>query len=438
MFKADVMVLGGGAAGVAAAIASARSGADTLLIEPNGYLGGTITHASLPAFCPFTDGIKPVIRGIGLELMEALRAATSPVYPVKPEGAAVYNWFPIETETFKLILDEKVISSGCRLLLHTRLADCSVENGRIKNVTLLTPAGYAEAEAKVYIDCTGDGYLASRAGCKIEIGDENGDVQSGTLCFKLANFDTERYMEYARSVGEGGNMYNACNRAIADGKFLPNETKVSGISFPTPGVAALNFGHVYKIDPLDPESMTRAELEGRKLLNDMLRFFRSYVPGAENAVIVASGPELGVRESRRVMGRYVLTEKDFFARADFDDAIAYYCYPIDIHGSTPDPEKAKQLIEIYKEKRYKPGEVYGVPYRCLTPLGMRNLLTAGRIISSDRSMQASLRVVPCCFATGQAAGTAAAIACSENTDTDKIDTVALRRKLKADGVWFKE
>ena len=437
MLKADVMVIGGGAAGVAAAIASARTGADTLLIEPNGYLGGTITHSSLPAFCPFTDGLKPVIRGIGLELMEALRSASNPVYPFRPTEVSVYNWFPIDTETFKIILDEKVIESGCRLLLHTQLTDCRAEDGRIKSVTLFTPAGPVEAEAKIYVDCSGDGYLSARAGCEIEMGDTNGDVQSGTLCFKLANFDTQRYMEYARSVGEGGNMYNACNRAIADGKFLPDETKVSGISFPAPGVAALNFGHVYHIDPLDPASMTRAEMEGRKLLSDMLRFFRTYVPGAEEAVIVSSGPAFGVRESRRVMGRYVLTEKDYYARADFDDAIAYYCYPIDIHGSSPDAEEAKKLIELYKEKRYKPGEVYGVPYRCLTPKGMHNLLTAGRIISSDRSMQASLRVVPCCFATGQAAGTAAATASAQVIDTDRVNTDKLREKLKADGVWLK-
>ena len=167
-----------------------------------------------------------------------------------------------------------------------------------------------------------------------------------------------------------------------------------------------------------------------------MRFLQNYVPGAENAVIVSSGPDLGIRESRRVMGDYVLTKEDYFRRADFDDAIAYYCYPIDIHALRPG-EQAGEWNELYYNRRYQPGEAYGVPYRCLTPTGAKNLLTAGKIISCDQLMLGSVRVVPCCFATGQAAGTAAALAARSDALVRSVQPAALRDVLKRQGCFLK-
>ena len=433
----DVVVAGGGPSGVAAALAASRNGCRTLLIESDGYLGGTVTRSSLPAFCPFGNSDEPVIRGIGLEILEALKKETQLVsyYRDTPEKP-LYSWYPVDTEALKRILDEKVLSSGSELLLHAQVTDCEREGSRITGIAFQTPAGSADISARIYIDCTGDAFLAYRAGCPTEMGDENGEVQSGTLCFKVANFDTERFIRYAEETGEGGNLFNACNRAIADHAFPEGETKVAGISFPSPGVAALNFGHIYGIDPTDAVSLTRAETEGRKKLNEMLSFLRRYVPGAENAVLVSSGPAVGVRESRRVIGRYMLTKEDFFRRADFEDAVAYYCYPIDIHPSRmEDKDKWK---EVYYHQRYQPGESYGIPYRCLTPEGMDNLLVAGKIISCDRAMLGSVRVVPCCFATGQAAGTAAAMAVRQGTSITEADVQSLRRTLKEQGCFIRE
>ena len=429
----DVIVAGGGPAGVSAAMAAARSGAKTLLIEANGSLGGTVTNGSLPAFCPFGNTDEPLIQGIGLEILEALRAETKlPSYYEDSPEKPLYNWFPVDGEALKRILDDKVLSSGCELLLHAHFVGCETEDGVIRSVTVHTPGGLETFAAKTFIDCTGDGVLSAEAGCEIQLGNEEGLVQSGTLCFKIAPFDTERFIRYAEETGEGGNLLHACARAIADGAFPEGETKVAGISFPYPGVAVLNFGHIYGIDPLNAASLTRAEVEGRKMLPELLRFLRNYVPGAENAVIVSSGPAVGIRESRRVMGDYVLTKEDYFRRADFNDAIAYYCYPIDIHALRPG-KQTQEWNELYYNRRYQPGEAYGVPYRCLTPKGIKNLLTAGKIISCDQIMLGSVRVVPCCFATGQAAGTAAAMAARSDISVRSVDPTVLRDSLKRKG-----
>lgn len=433
----DVIVVGGGAAGVAAAVQAARAGAKTLLLEAGPYLGGTLTDASIPAFCPYGNTDEPLIRGIGLEILEALRKETKLIaYYEDSAEKPLYNWFPIDTEALKVLLDRIVMESGCELLFHTRVEGCTVEDGVVRELTLKALSKEMRVRGDVIIDCSGDGALSEMAGCAVEAGDEHGNVQGGTLCFKLANFDTERFMRYARETGEGGNLFHACERAIADHAFLPGETKVSGIAFPAPGVAAVNFGHVFGIDPLDPASLTKAEIAGRAMLKDMLSFFRRYVPGAEEAVIVSSGPRLGIRESRRVVGRYVLTYEDYLRRADFDDAIAYYCYPIDVHSSFADAPENQALLDTYYQKRYAPGEAYAVPYRCLTPLGMRNLLVAGRLISTDRSMNGSVRVAPCCFATGQAAGMAAAMAARENTAVSEIDVRKLQQALVGAGVYL--
>lgn len=433
----DVIVAGGGPAGVAAAIAAARSGARTLVIEQNGYLGGTPAAASLPAFCTFTDGLKPIVRGVGLEILEALRAESwsSPFYDRKPDRIEGIDWLPIDAEALKRVLDRLVVESGCDVLLHTTLTGCKREGGRVTQIAVYGPSGAQALEADAFVDATGDAHLCAMAGCEFEVGDENGQVQAGTLCFKIANFDTERFLAYARESGEDGNLTKAAQRAQADGAFPEGEVKVAGIALPAPGMASLNFGHAFGSDPLDSASVTRAEMESRARLPQLMRFLRQYVPGAENAVLALSGPSFGVRESRRVKGRYELTSEDHRRRADFEDAIAYYAYPIDFHACRA--EGAGEMEERYRASRYAPGESYGIPYRCLTPEGAENLLVAGRSISCDRAMQASLRVAPCCFATGQAAGVAAAMAAQGRTPVSRVDVTALRERLREQGCYLK-
>lgn len=435
--KYNVLVAGGGPAGVAAAMAASRSGARTLLVESNGYLGGTPVMSSLPAFCTFTDGEKAIVRGIGLEILEALKAESwrSPFYDRKPGRIEGLDWLPIDGEALKRVLDRLVIESGCEVLLHTTLVDCDGDGESIRSVTIHNQNGLQKIEADVLIDCTGDAHLAAGAGCDIRIGDETGSVQAGTLCFQIANFDTERFLRYADEVNENGNLMKAVARAQEDGAFVDGETKVCGIALTAPGVAVLNFGHAFGLNPLDAASVTEAEMKSRARLPELMAFLKKYVPGAEQAVLASSGPSIGIRESRRVMGDYVLTCEDHINRADFEDAIAYYAYPIDYHASKTAQSPAMEAR--YRASAYKAGEAYGIPYRCLTPRGKANLLVAGRSISCDQAMHASLRVAPCCFATGQAAGTAAAMASRQKTDVHSIAAGELRSRLLQQNCWLK-
>lgn len=443
MNQYDVIVAGGGPAGTAAAIASARNGARTLLIEQNGYLGGMATGASIPAFCTYTDGIQTIIRGIGLEILENLKGITwrSPFYDRKPGRIEGMDWLPIDSEALKLVLDQMVTDSGCQVLFHTSLVDCEVSKTegetRIDKLVIHNKSGLQNVSADTYIDGTGDADLADLAGCRTEYGDEHGQVQAGTLCFKVANFDTKRFMEYAEKAGETGNLSKAVECAMAANDFPEGEVKVAGIALPSPGMASFNFGHIFGgINPVNGADMTRAEMQSRKKLPELMRFIRTYVPGAEDAVLAFSGPNVGVRESRRICGRYRMTMEDYEKRADYQDSIAYYSYPVDMHGAKAGDSKELELN--YQQTRYRSGESYGIPYRCLVPESTKNLLAAGRSISCDRAMQASLRVMPACFAMGQAAGTAAAMAAQEGIGVAEVDTVRLRRTLKQQGAYLKE
>lgn len=435
--KYDVIVAGGGPAGVAAAIASARNGAETLLIEKDGYLGGMATGAAIPAFCTFTDGKEIIIQGIGLEILEKLKKESwrSPFYDRKPDRIEGLDWLPIDSEALKRVLDKMVVESGCQVLLHTSLIECCRTGKAVTELLIHNKSGIQSVSADVYIDCTGDADVAAMAGCKMAYGDADGNMQGGTLCFKVANFDTERFLAYAKAEGENGNLSKAVARAKEQGDFPEGEVKVAGIALPAPGMASLNFGHVFGWNPLNGESMTRAEMISRGKLPELMRFLHKYVPGAENAVLAYSGPNIGVRESRRLKGKYCLTVDDYKRRADFPDAIAYYAYPIDVHASNP--KDSERMEELYQNMKYQPGESYGIPYRCLLSEETENLLVAGRTISCERIMQASIRVMPVCFAMGQAAGTAAALAVQKEISVQMIDVAELKSMLKKQGCYLK-
>ena len=430
----DVIVAGGGPAGVAAAVSAARCGVDTLLIEKAGYLGGMATDAHIPAFCTFTDGKALEVGGVGLEILQAMQARMwrSPFYDAKPGRDFAYDWVPIDTEILKAVLDALVQKSGCALALHTTLAEVCREGRAVTSLRLATPAGIREVRAAQFIDCTGNALLAHGAGAECLCGDENGRVQAATLCFQIANFDTGRFLNYAEETGENGNLQKASARAIACGKFPAGETQVAGIALTTPGTATLNFGHVFDFDPFTSEGMTRAELEARRALPELMAFLREYVPGAEHAVLIGSGPSIGIRESRRIAADYMLCRADYDRRADFDDSIGYYSYPIDLHAARQ-AEGAMSGHGDYESSRYAPGERYGIPYRSLIVRDLDNVLAAGRIIGADRAAQASVRVMPACFLTGQAAGTAAALCAKAHTGLRKLNIEQLKQTLKDAG-----
>ncbi|MGF7143465.1 hypothetical protein HNQ56_001888 [Anaerotaenia torta] len=438
MERYDIIVIGGGPSGAAAAVAAARNKSKVLLIEREGYLGGMATNASIPAFGPYTDGRTNLIGGIGLEIQDELKKLSfdSPFFDYKPDRIKNRDWLPIDAEALKRVLDSIVMNSGCHLLLHTSVIGAECSGGTISSVTIHNKSGIEKAEADYFIDCSGDADVAALSGAGFEYGDDQGRVQAATLCFKIANFHVERFMEYAKEVKEDGNLSVAVNRAKAAVEFPAGEKSVAGIAILANGMAGLNFGHVFDIKPLDQQDLTRAELEARSRLPEFMEFLHRYVPGAENAVLAGSGPNIGIRESRRIIGEYKMTEEDYYNRADFEDSIAYYNYPIDMHAAVP--EESEDNHVRYKTSKYRMGECYGIPYRCLLPKELNNLAVAGRTVSSDRAMMSTLRMMPPCFATGQAAGTAAALCKAGAISFKELEVPQLRRLLHQQGVYLKD
>jgi len=434
----DVIVAGGGPSGVGAGIAAARNGAKVLIIERYGFLGGMATVASVPAFCPFTDGEKTVIKGIGLEVLEELKKQSfaNPFSDKKELIRRQYDWVPIDQEILKRVLDDVVLESGCRILFHTLVTDVKVSDCIVNTITIEDKSGKHEISCKNLIDCTGDADLVVRAGGETEYGDEKGLVQAVTLCFRIANIDVDKFMKYAKEEEETGNLSKAVARAKANGEFQFNEKQVCGFSLQNEGMAGLNFGHVYEVNPLKSEDLTRAEVESRRQIPTMMAFLKKYVPGLENAVLASSGPSIGIRETRRIVGEYRLSRQDYFEKSVFNDTIARFAYPIDVHASSLQDIAHTNDKDQYITSKYKDGESYGIPYRALLPKGLKNVIVAGRPLSSDRAMHGSFRVMPACFATGQAAGTAAAICSKENIELREINIKNLQKVLVEQGAFI--
>ena len=219
--------------------------------------------------------------------------------------------------------------------------------------------------------------------------------------------------------------------------FPLDEYHIVGVSEYGSGSGSGNLGHIYGVDATDERDVTRGYVEGRRVAEIIHDFYRRRVPGYEYADLTATAALLGVRESRRICGDYRLCFADYLARRHFADDIGCFCYPVDIHASTPDAARQKRVAERMRETAYLPGENYGIPYRALIPREVTNLLTAGRCISTDREVQSSLRVMPACMITGAAAGAAAALAAGTG-DVRRVSIGLLRRKLRGLGAYLPE
>lgn len=426
--RLDVLVVGGGPAGCAAAIAAARDGARTLLVEQFGCLGGMGTAGLVPAFCPFTDKEKPIVRGIGLAVLEEMKAEMPHV------GRDAYDWVPIDAEALKYIYERQVRAAGADVLYFTHFIDAVRDAaGTVTTVVLHNKSGLQRVAADVIVDCTGDGDVATAAGAEYAKGDaDTGELQPCTMCFVLAGIDAPRlhaflYADDAKNLL----LREVIARAKAAGD-LDIVEEAANVAIQSGSTVGLNFSHVFDVDATDAAQLTRAQLDGRRLIRHLTQFMRQYLPGCEKAVIAASGVQIGVRETRRIVGDYTLTLEDYLARRSFPDEIARNSYYIDIHLSKREWER--RLGEPFDDEArlhlYAPGESHGIPYRCLTPRGLRNLLVAGRCISTDRAVQGSTRVMPNCLATGEAAGCAAAMAAREHAgDVRAVALPALRRRL---------
>lgn len=395
-YDVDVFVAGGGPAGVAAAVSAAKGGAKVFLAESTGAFGGMATAAFVPAFAQFTDGVNFLADGFGREVLEVGCRGC----PTMWDG-----WVVINPEQLKNFYDGAVQRTGVAFSFYTQVVDAVAEGNRIAYAVLASKRGLFAVRAKTYVDCTGDGDLLAFAGAKFEQGGERGEVQPPTLCSVWSGIEFAK-----RTIGD----QNALPKAIKDGVFSVPDLHLPGFFKDVPGVPGVgigNVGHVFGVQPTDERSLTKAMLDARRRLPEYERYYKTYLTGYEKMALVCTAPQLGVRESRRFVCDYMLTEKDFLDRAVFADEIGRYAYPIDLHAAKADEAEFKAMwAEFQKKYRYQKGESYGIPYRSLIPVSFENALVAGRCLGANRKMQASIRVMPGCFITGQAAGAAAALA----------------------------
>ncbi len=438
----DVVVVGGGPAGCAAATAAAREGAHTLLLEATGMLGGMGTAGLVPWFCGYHDGLQIIARGLAETVRQGLRNNMPHLKKAMDKSELAKP--AIDPELLKRIYDDMVINAGANVRFHTTL--CGVEmadNNTVSALIVADKRGLTAVRGGIYIDCTGDGDLAAWAGATFEKGGENGELQPATHCFIISNIDEAK-------LAEGPDIHysdpdSPVWKAVRSDKYpLVDELHSCAMKL-APSTYGFNSGHLRHVDNTNPDSTSSALVRGRKMAMQYFDAFAEYHPAFAEAVLVATAPLLGVRETRRILGDYWLTLDDYTACRSFPDEVCRNAYGIDVHKTLSEEERKSRINKTIAElqernqkttRNLKPGESFGVPYRCLAPKGLSNVLVAGRSISSDRRINGSLRIMACCLNTGEAAGIAAAMAAVGDRNVHTVDTESLRRTLLHHGAYL--
>lgn len=406
----DVLVIGGGPGGVPAAVAASRNGARTLIVESYGFLGGAATNALVNPYMFYRAGDTVLSRGLFEEFLDILMK----------NGALHPDRQHFDAEPMKYLLDRFVLDSGAEMLLHTRAVGVLKEGTTVKAVRIFHKGGIEDVSAEIVIDSTGDGDIAAWAGATVEVGrKEDGACQPMTTAFRMAGVDTARIPAHE----EINRLYDA---AKAKGEVTNPRENVLWFRSVHPDVIHFNTTRIVGKSALDGWALTEAEIEGRRQVDDMARFLKKYIAGFEKAYLMKIGPHIGIRESRRVMGEYVLTAEDVLEARHFEDGIACASYDIDIHN----PSGTGTVI-----KRLKEGTYYKIPYRCLVPKGVGNLIVASRCISSTHEAHSSLRVMPIVWSIGQAGGTAASMCVKKKITPVAVDAGELRKLLVSQGAF---
>lgn len=440
----DVLVVGGGPAGMGAALGAAWAGADVVLVERYGFLGGNPTVAlvnplmswhtdshALPAggglpLLPQDHGKgDPVVAGALQVFLERLLDAGGAVAPSPETGYTV----PFDPEVYKQVAAEVLDDAGVRVLLHAFCSGPLGPRGAPEGAVFETKSGPLAVRARTVVDCTGDGDLAAAAGASFRVGrPEDGATQPMTLMFRLAGVDREAFAAYVRERpdqwrGVHG-LWDLIREANEAGELdLPRED-ILFFATPHPSELSVNSTRVVGARGTDVFDLGRAEREARAQMRQIVAFFRRRVPGFADCYVCQSGTHIGVRETRRIEGEYVLTAEDVLGARKFPDAVARASYPVDIHN----PAGRGTVL-----RRLPPGEWYEVPFRCLVPRGVENLLVAGRCISGTFEAHSSYRVTPTAMATGQAAGIAAALAARGNAPARAVGADAVRAEIRRQG-----
>mgnify|MGYP000867900285 FL=1 len=418
----DVIIAGGGLSGVAAAAASAREGCSVLVAEQYGFLGGMATAGLVNPFMPYTirkSGQEytrqdEVNRGIFREILENL-AELDGLHP---------NRQTFNEEILKLVLDRMMKKYNVKVIFHSFLTGAKRTENKIETISIANKSGTAEYSARYFVDATGDADLSAYAGCEFKIGREGDHLcQPMTLCFRLANVDRTKYKKEAdrTAVNE---KYKEFKR-----KGLISNPREDVLVFDhmVDDILHFNSTRIIKKCGVDAEDMSEAEIQAREQVYELFRFMKENIPGFENAQLLMTAARTGVRESRRIVGEYTITEEDLLNTIKFPDSIARGTYPVDIHN----PGGSGTVI-----KHIPLGDYYTIPYRALLPKGIDNLITAGRPISSTHEAHSAYRVMPICTCIGEGAGVAAAVALKGNQACRDADVEKIHEILDKNGALY--
>ena len=425
----DVVVLGGGPAGMAAAVAAARAGGSTLLLERYGFLGGMGTAAGVTNFCGLHANvhgeIRQVVHGVADDLLSRIDRLGGLNTPHGLFGKTVAQAY--DTAAYKIAADDLMVSAGVNVLFHAWACGVLMESPAIVKALLVeTKSGRRAVIGRAFIDCSGDGDLAAWAGAPCEKGDGQGNMLYPSTMFRVNGVDARR----------AGNAWEAMPRLMAQaqaaGRYrFPRKAPIvrpqkSGIEWRV-NLTQLANAQGNAMDGTDALELSEAEMQGRRQIASVAAFLKE-VPGFERSYIVDIAPQVGIRETRRVRGHYMLTEADVLECASFDDTIGVNGWPLELH--------LKGDVEFRWPKIPESRGFNQLPYRMTVPLGLDNLWVAGRCASMTHEAQSAARVTGACFVMGQAAGTAAALALQAGCSAVSVDVSALQSRLESNGAYL--
>lgn len=438
--EVDVLVVGGGPSGLIAAQAAAEDGLKVTLIDSRSFVGGNMT-IGLPILGFLGQKGNQIIKGIPQKFIDRLKAvdASSEHRPCPLHMSLTL----VEPEAVKNVGLEMLLDAGVNVLLYTFCVGVIKEEDQLKGIIVESKSGREVILAKTVIDCTGDADVAFKAGVPCEQGNEHGGAQPPTLMFCMGGVDTEKLR---MSIAEEPRTYltdfipneyfgqnnqfivvglrSVMEKAREAGYHLPVERTIL-ITGLREGEVWVNMSRINGVDGTNPESLTHGEIEGRKQVEEIQRYLKEYVPGFEKAMFTKMAPFLGIRETRRIVGQYVLTAEDILGCHRFDDSVAVASYPLDIHH----PEGGGCTLTWC-------GDSYDIPYRTLIPQKVENLIVAGRCISTTHEAMSAIRVMAPCMAMGEAAGRAAKLAIRKNILPSQLNVSELQAELLREGAYL--